>query len=60
MSDLLKLIIITYMVDYRHNRRDESRFKNSLLPRLSYKHVAILHYEFERDESGKGNIIQWR
>ncbi|SLM30037.1 hypothetical protein MTBBW1_2090001 [Desulfamplus magnetovallimortis] len=30
---------ITYMADYRHNRRDESRFKNSHLLRLSYKNV---------------------
>ncbi|SLM29687.1 hypothetical protein MTBBW1_1940014 [Desulfamplus magnetovallimortis] len=28
---------ITYMADSRHNRRDESRFKNSHLLRLSYK-----------------------
>ncbi|SLM27989.1 hypothetical protein MTBBW1_1210029 [Desulfamplus magnetovallimortis] len=25
------------MADSRHNRKDESRFKNRLLPRLSYK-----------------------
>ncbi|SLM29996.1 hypothetical protein MTBBW1_2030086 [Desulfamplus magnetovallimortis] len=25
------------MADSRHNRRDESRFKTRLLPRLSYK-----------------------
>ncbi|SLM28287.1 hypothetical protein MTBBW1_1300027 [Desulfamplus magnetovallimortis] len=25
------------MADDRHNRRDESRFKNRMLPRLSYK-----------------------
>ncbi|SLM31557.1 hypothetical protein MTBBW1_350048 [Desulfamplus magnetovallimortis] len=28
---------ITYMADVRHNRRNESRFKNSYLLRLSYK-----------------------
>ncbi|SLM32230.1 hypothetical protein MTBBW1_600060 [Desulfamplus magnetovallimortis] len=28
---------ITYMADDSHNRKDESRFKNRLLPRLSYK-----------------------
>ncbi|SLM32908.1 hypothetical protein MTBBW1_810006 [Desulfamplus magnetovallimortis] len=27
---------ITYMADVRHNRINESHFKNRLLPRLSY------------------------
>ncbi|SLM33052.1 hypothetical protein MTBBW1_850040 [Desulfamplus magnetovallimortis] len=30
---------ITYMADARHNRRDEIRFKNSHLRRLSYKNL---------------------
>ncbi|WP_080805343.1 hypothetical protein [Desulfamplus magnetovallimortis] len=34
---------ITYMADFCHNRRDESRFKNRLLPRLSYKHTWQTH-----------------
>ncbi|SLM29211.1 hypothetical protein MTBBW1_1730009 [Desulfamplus magnetovallimortis] len=33
-----------YMTDDRHNRKDESRFKNRMLPRLSYnghgKHIC--------------------
>ncbi|SLM29510.1 hypothetical protein MTBBW1_1850012 [Desulfamplus magnetovallimortis] len=33
----LSSLLITYMADARHNRRDESRFKNSYLLRLSYK-----------------------
>ncbi|SLM32701.1 hypothetical protein MTBBW1_80039 [Desulfamplus magnetovallimortis] len=30
------------MADDRHNRRDESRFKNRILPRLSYKKIEII------------------
>ncbi|SLM32465.1 hypothetical protein MTBBW1_730018 [Desulfamplus magnetovallimortis] len=36
------LSLITYMADYRHNRRDESRFKNSQLLRLSYKRTWLM------------------
>ncbi|SLM32753.1 hypothetical protein MTBBW1_80094 [Desulfamplus magnetovallimortis] len=35
-------VFITYMADSRHNRRDESRFKNSHLLRLSYKTQFII------------------
>ncbi|SLM27716.1 exported hypothetical protein [Desulfamplus magnetovallimortis] len=38
---------ITYMADVRHKRRDESRFKNRLLPRLSYKPLIHLHLVYE-------------
>ncbi|SLM33039.1 hypothetical protein MTBBW1_850027 [Desulfamplus magnetovallimortis] len=31
------------MADSRHNRRDESRFKNSHLLRLSYKRTWRIH-----------------
>ncbi|SLM29393.1 hypothetical protein MTBBW1_1790018 [Desulfamplus magnetovallimortis] len=34
---------ITYMADVRHNRRNESRFKNSYLLRLSYKRPWQTH-----------------
>ncbi|SLM31555.1 hypothetical protein MTBBW1_350046 [Desulfamplus magnetovallimortis] len=34
-------IYITYMADHRHNRKDESRFRNRLLPRLSYKKKPV-------------------
>ncbi|SLM31749.1 hypothetical protein MTBBW1_420014 [Desulfamplus magnetovallimortis] len=33
------------MADQRHNRRDESRFRNRLLPRLSYKKLKADTYD---------------
>ncbi|SLM30137.1 hypothetical protein MTBBW1_2130032 [Desulfamplus magnetovallimortis] len=35
------LFIITYMADYRHNRRDESLYENRYLRGLSYKILMI-------------------
>ncbi|SLM27694.1 hypothetical protein MTBBW1_1070010 [Desulfamplus magnetovallimortis] len=39
------------MADDRHNRKDESHFKNRLLPRLSYKTYMADDRPNRRDES---------
>ncbi|SLM27594.1 hypothetical protein MTBBW1_1040051 [Desulfamplus magnetovallimortis] len=60
-TDICGDFYITYLADDSHNRKDESRFKNSQLLRLSYKLAHSPHppNPSHRLESGSlGKLIK--